>query len=174
MWLMICALPCYNLISHMEAADICSLPEGKYSEGSVLQTLFTAHWSHCNNFHEVTWDLAKPQKDPNSLFFMHPVVEETGYPLKRFPDLYIRTNKDSQVLIFNFHLCWFFLLIWIDKDSPCEVFYCCTTDWAMRGLRVFASHKKFQEIPSVFKVLDILKGHERHYPDIALQHCLYF
>lgn len=53
----------------MEAADICSPPEGKYSEGSILQTLFTARWRHCNNFYEVRWDLAKPQEDSNSLIF---------------------------------------------------------------------------------------------------------
>lgn len=104
----------------MEAADICSLPEGKYSEGSILQTLFTAHWSHCNDFHEVMLDLAKPQQDPNglnfssllltsllffsllsSLFSMHPAVEEIERPLKIFPDLHIRTNKDSWFLFFT-------------------------------------------------------------------------
>lgn len=36
---MICAVPCCNVISHMESADICSLPEGKYSRGSILQAL---------------------------------------------------------------------------------------------------------------------------------------
>lgn len=69
---MTCALSWYNLISHIEVADICSLPEGKYSQDSILQTLFTACWSHCNHFHEVPWDLDKPQEGLISLVLYVP------------------------------------------------------------------------------------------------------
>lgn len=95
---MICAVPCCNLISHMVSVDICSLPEDKHSQGSILQTLFTAHSNHCSLFHEVMWDLSKAQNDPNSLpgfLFMHPAFKEIRYALKRFPEFHIRTSEES-------------------------------------------------------------------------------
>lgn len=119
MWLMISALPCCNLISHMVSADICSLPEGKHSQGSVLQTLFTVHSNHCSLSHEVMWDLSEAQKDPNSLpgfLLMHPAVEEIGYALKRFPEFHIRTSKGSQFWPSVFIGVLFILLLWRVKD----------------------------------------------------------
>lgn len=70
------ALSWYNLISHTEVADICCLPEGKYSQDSILQffsqpaeVTATTSMKFCG-----VW--ISTRRIQTVWFFMHPAAKE--------------------------------------------------------------------------------------------------